>query len=284
MSLQRQKPLKLENLFAPRSPLEFLGYSIVTAIIGLISAGSPIGLIGVPVIAFCWWWIDRQRIKNQTPINLSLSLEKQAPAAASGLILLLSPYFPRNTALKKPENLQPLLDALLGTPVEQLKEADFHNIGLFESNLLPPIKAVEYHFLQGKLREVWLIVSQTVGSVQGSESAARILEKYLTFLYGSQLKIHCSEKLTILDHDYAGLYCLADNIFQTADYKDELIVADVTGGKKMMSVALAMACVPPKRRMQYMDSDRDWQGNPLPAGIISPVSIDVDPFLNNKPD
>jgi hypothetical protein len=62
------------------------------------------------------------------------------------------------------------------------------------------------------------------------------------------------------------------------------MVADVTGGTKMMSVALAMACVPPKRRMQYMDSQRDWQGNPLTAGKIIPVSIDVDPFLNNKQD
>ncbi len=284
MSLRRQKSLKFENLFAPRSPLEFLGYSIVTAIIGLVSAGNPIGLICIPGIAIVWWWIDRQRIKNQPPANLSLSLEKQPPAGARGLILLLSPYSPRSSALKDPEKFQPLLDSLLDTPAEQLKKDDFDKLDLFNSNLLPPIKAVEYHFSQKKLLEVWLIASETVNSVKGSESAARILEKYLKVLYGSKLDIHCGPKWTIVDHDYTGLYCLADNIFQTADYRDELMVADVTGGTKMMSVALAMACVPPKRRMQYMDSQRDWQGNPLTAGKIIPVSIDVDPFLNNKQD
>ncbi|WP_051470164.1 hypothetical protein [Fischerella sp. PCC 9605] len=58
-----------------------------------------------------------------------------------------------------------------------------------------------------------------------------------------------------------------------------MIVADITGGTKMMSVALAMACIPPRRRMQYMDSQRDWQGNPLPTGEMKPVVIDIDPIL-----
>jgi hypothetical protein len=47
----------------------------------------------------------------------------------------------------------------------------------------------------------------------------------------------------------------------------------------MMSVALGMACIPPKRRMQYMDSQRDWEGNPVSAGDMQPIVIDVDPIL-----
>ncbi|NJM69632.1 MAG: hypothetical protein HC862_05050 [Scytonema sp. RU_4_4] len=47
----------------------------------------------------------------------------------------------------------------------------------------------------------------------------------------------------------------------------------------MMSVALAMVCILPRRQMQYMDSQRDWQGNPLPKGEMKPVVIDIDPIL-----
>lgn len=47
----------------------------------------------------------------------------------------------------------------------------------------------------------------------------------------------------------------------------------------MMSVALAMACIPPNRKMQYMDSERDWQGQPLGAAGTRPVVIEVDPIL-----
>jgi hypothetical protein len=47
----------------------------------------------------------------------------------------------------------------------------------------------------------------------------------------------------------------------------------------MMSISLAMACLPPRRKMQYMDSKRDWKGEPLAQGDIKPVVIDVDPIL-----
>lgn len=282
MALRHQKPLKIENLFAPRSPLEFLGYSVVTAIIGLVSAGNPVGLIGVPAMAALWWWIDRQRIKNQPPTDLTLSLEKQPPAGARGLILLLSPYSPQRSDLKNPQKLQPLVDFLLDMPVGAMKEDNFKDVDLFNSNLVPQIKAVEYHIYHKQLRNVWLIASQT----ENSKLAARILKKYLEFLYSSKpnimLEIHCGQRFEVVEHDYAGLYWLANHIFQTCGYRDDVIVADVTGGTKMMSVALAMACVPPQRRMQYMDSQRDWQGNPLPKGQISPVGIDVDPILNNQ--
>lgn len=49
-----------------------------------------------------------------------------------------------------------------------------------------------------------------------------------------------------------------------------------------MSVALATACVPPKRRMQYMDTERDRHGIPLPNGTLAPIAIDVDPILNRE--
>jgi len=71
-----------------------------------------------------------------------------------------------------------------------------------------------------------------------------------------------------------------DKIFQSADYKDEKIVADITGGTKMMSIALTLACIPPKRLLQYMDSQRDWEGNPLEKGEMKPTLIDIDSISN----
>ena len=42
----------------------------------------------------------------------------------------------------------------------------------------------------------------------------------------------------------------------------------------MMSVALALACIAPGRKMQYMHSDRDWRGHPLPNREPTPVVVD----------
>jgi hypothetical protein len=61
-----------------------------------------------------------------------------------------------------------------------------------------------------------------------------------------------------------------------------MLLADITGGNKMMSVAIAMACIPPGRRMQYMDTPRNRYGNPLRQGEMSPVVIDIDPILHTQ--
>lgn len=279
MLTPKQKKLPaLSNLFAPRSPLEFLGFSIISAIVSLLSAGNPIGFIGVSGLAMFWWWVDRQRTKKASE-ELVFSLHKEPPHGAKGLILLLSPYSPRNPALQDLQKIKPLIEYLIATPIVNLETADFDKIGLFNSNLCPQIKAVEYHFQQGKLQEVWLISSESYDTVKGSESTAQILQQYLRFHYGQKLNVHWNESLSSKDYEYKKLWQIGEDIFRQSGYKDEVLVADITGGTKMMSVALALACIPPKRRMQYMDSQRDWQGNPLPQGEMSPVVIDVDPIL-----
>jgi hypothetical protein len=49
----------------------------------------------------------------------------------------------------------------------------------------------------------------------------------------------------------------------------------------MMSIAIAMACIPIGRRMQYMDTERDWKGTPLQQkGSMNPVLIDFDPIIH----
>lgn len=281
MLTKPSKKPQIEGLFSPRSPLEFLGFAGISTMISLLSAGQPIGLIFVPAFALAWWQLDWWRTRKQAQ-KTAFSVNKESPRPAKGLILLLSPYDPRNPSLKDEKILSQLLDQIFNSPQPQAK--DFDQINLLSSNLLPQIKAVEYHIQQGNLRDVWLISSESYDAVKGSEITAAILEKYLRIQYGQQrLDIH-TKNLSVKDYDYASLCQLGEKIFREAGYKDEVLVADITGGTKMMSVALAMACIPPGRRMQYMDSQRDWQGNPLAKGQMSPVVIDVDPILYQPSD
>jgi hypothetical protein len=52
---------------------------------------------------------------------------------------------------------------------------------------------------------------------------------------------------------------------------------------KEQEMAIVDQRVPPTRKMQYMDSVRDWQGQPLPHGTTQPVVIDLDPILYSEP-
>jgi hypothetical protein len=279
--LKHKKRSQFENLFSPRSPQEFLGFAVVGVIINLLSGGNPIGVLGVGILFISWWWLDRHRAK-QLSKQLGFSVRpKEPPKGAKGLILLLSPYSPRQESLRDEKQLQPLVERIINTSIEKLQLADFEKIGLFNSNLLPQIKAVEYHIEEGNLRDVWLISSQSYDRVKGSEIAAKILLQYLNFQYRQRLEVH-TQGFCVEDWNYKKLWELGDKIFCESSYKEEAIVADITGGTKMMTMALAMACIPPKRRMQYMDAQRDWQGNPLSAGEIKPVGIDVTPIIHSS--
>jgi hypothetical protein len=289
--LVKQQP-QITGFFASRSPLEFLGFSFITCMLALVSAGNPIGLAFIPLFALVWsswnWWRDR-RLAAAT----AFAVTKEPPQPAKGLILLLSPFDPRDPQLREQPILKPLLDRILAG--DSLTEADFTAINLQGSNLLPQIRAAEYHLNQGSLRDLRLIATESYEieqpaatgtkrtAIQGSEVTAVILENYLRLAYGTQqFDIHRGSDLMVKDYDYPRLWRITENIFRQASYKDAAIVADITGGTKMMSVAIAMACLSPQRRMQYMDAQRDWQGVPLAAGEMSPVMLEVGPMLNQS--
>ncbi len=268
---------KIEGIFAPRSPLEFLGFALVSGMLGLLSSGNLIGLVFVPLFAIAWWSFDHWRSKKLAAA-VSCSITKEPPRPAKGLLLLLSSYDPRIASLKNPAVLQPLIEHIIN--VAAPTEADFAAINLLGSNLLPQIRAVDYHAQGGKLRDIWCIATETYETIKGSDVAAAILEKYLRLQYGTQqFDIHRSPDLTVREYDYAKLWHIVEAVFRQSGYKDDMLLADITGGNKMMSVAIAMACIPPGRRMQYMDTQRNWHGNPLRQGEMSPVVIDIDPML-----
>lgn len=275
--MKQEFPIK--ELFAPTSSWEFLGFALITIVMSLLTEQHPVGFVGIAGIFIFWWWLDRQRSKariNHLQEQYFLSLKSEPPLPAKGLILLLSPYSPREPELKNPQVLNPLIQKIRETSISDFTWDDFAKIDLLNSNLRPQIEAVKFHADSGKLKEVWLLSSQESKINQGSEITAEILAKYLQFQYGQKLVINSGQDYTVEDWNYIKLWQIVQKVFQESGYKDDVIVADITGGTKMMSVALAMACVPPKRRMQYMDSKRDWQGLPLSQGEIKPVLIDVD--------
>lgn len=275
--IKQEFPIK--ELFAPTSPWEFLGFALITILMSLLTEWHPLGFVGIAGIFTFWWWLDRQRAKariKHLQQQSFLSLKSKAPAPAKGLILLLSSYSPSQIELKNSQVLESLIQKIRETSITDLTWNDLNKIDLVNSNLRPQIEAVKFHADSGKLKEVWLLSSKESSISQGSEITAEILEKYLQFQYGKKLAINSGQNYTFEDWNYIKIWQIVQKIFQESGYKDDVIVADITGGTKMMSVALAMACVSPKRRMQYMDSKRDWQGLPLPQGEIKPVLIDVD--------
>ena len=262
---------QLSGLLGKLMDVTLLNYFSVVGILGLMGG---------------FWYLSRRREKEkrqQLQIVTFQPHRDDRPAKARGMILLISPFDPRDRDLAKSTTFKEALTKVLEREADQLTDGDFNAINFLNSNLAPQVKAVEYHMQQDGLKELWLIATRSVtdtgGNVaKGSEEAATILTNYLKKVFPS-LIVHPPAEVN--DWDYKGIWEAVETIYRTADYKDELLIADITGGNKIMSVAAALACIPPKRRLQYIYSQRDSFGNPLPAGKIDPILIDVDPILYN---
>lgn len=284
--------VQFERIFTPHSSWYYLAYGILMISLSGISTvlghwGAIVGVPFVAVLFFVIWIQDRRRSKR-----LTYQFVKERPRGAKGLILLLSPFSPRNKSLQDPQLMLPLLESILQKDPSQLNEADFTNVDVAHSNLRPLIDAVAFHADKEKtLREVWLITSEsevaesggTTLRGPGSERAGDLLERYLCFKFGPRVDVHRKgpkgENLCVKPWDYGAVCQIAESIFRYSGNTEDVVLGDVTGGNKMMSVALAIACVPRTRKMQYMDAMRDWQGHPVESGTTEPLVIDIDPII-----
>lgn len=249
------QPQASPGFISPTKPLEFLGFAAVNALVGLLASANPVGFVAVPIIAVSWWWYDRRRAKAVDPIQ-GISLTKVAPRPAESLILCVSDYSPRRQSLNE-EMVQKQIEFLIAHPNPD--ESDFKKINFFQSNLLPQIKAIEYHV--GTLQELWLLPTEE------SIRSAQLLAKFVRWRFGDKPNIQIENPIP--EYDYETLCKVSDRIFAKSKFKEDCILADITSGTKMMSVALAVSCVPQKRRMQYMDM----------SDGASPVVLDIDPIL-----
>lgn len=268
-------------LFDDKNPLIWIVTLALTSQIEKLLENAKVSII-VSAIAGGVFWLYYHRKNEERLKKISYTVESPLPPEPSeGLILMLSPYFDRANPDKITVDSQ--IDNIIQKELEQLTLEEFQEINLFTSNLRPQIKAIEYHREDQNqtLKNVWLISTFSDQTGEGSEKTALLLEKYIKFKYGETIKIH-SQGLTVKDLDWPSLCQKVEQIFRDSKYKDEAIIADITGGTKMMSVALSIACISPKRRLQYMDAKRDWQGNPLQKGEIKPMLIEIDPIIQGN--
>lgn len=290
----RVEVLRFERIFAPRSAWEYLAYCALAISLNYVS-----GLFGTWMSPFCFalvvvmfgimWYRDRRKAEAITR-NVTFEVSKELPKSCRGLILLVGPYDPRHQALRDRNVLLPMIEDFLKKPVNSLTQEEFGAINLFHSNLQPQLDAIAFHAEEEpkRLRDVWLITTEgdagDPGSgATGSTQAGDLLERYIGFKYASRIDVHRQgadgRPLSVKPWDYKTLCQIAESIFRSSDYREDVLLADVTGGTKMMSVALAIACLPPTRKMQYMDSFRDWQGQPVDKGKTKPIVMDIDPIL-----
>lgn len=281
----------VSNPFTGRELLVFAIFNVVlsqlSGLFGQLLDASLLNIlsaVGVLALMSAFGYLSRKREKERQQQLRSVTFQPRKddrPGKTRGMILLISPYDPRDRAIASSDAFRQALEKILSSGNQKLPVEEFNNINLPSSNLAPQLKAVEYHATQSALKELWLIATNSVTGKDGkptggSEGAATILTKYLNMKFPS-LVIH--PPVRVDDWDYKAIWESVEEIYRTADYKDELLVADITGGNKIMSVATALACIPPKRRLQYIYSQRDSFGRPLEGGQIDPILIDVDPIL-----
>jgi len=305
----RRKRQPLEEAIAaftgsPETPLWVLPGWLVGGL--LINWLSNLGMLWTAVLivgvggcygVLYFWKRYRQRKKK-----MAVELDAETPPEqVLGLILPIS-----TPTLQRPnEQKNAALRALLESAEQQIDQplTPEEEALLNDSNLKPALAALEYHWGQGqeaeagrasRLQEVWLIATedadlqgQRIGSAGG---AAALLQRWFFSRHPEarqQVTFYRDEykgvSLRVGSRNYTQLWNVVDSIYAKAPYKPEEIIADITPGTKVMSVAIALACLPPKRRMQYMVGRRDpHTGEPLPEGVLRPMLIDVDPYLEEE--
>ena len=307
MAIRRNRRPLAEAIAAftgsPNTPLWVLPAWLVGGV--LVNWLSNYGVIAIFLISLVYLgvylWNYCHLRKKKKKLDMELQLAETPPDRVLGLILPIS----TPSLLRANDQEKETLRALLASAEQQIDHplTQEDQALLERSNLKPALAALEYHWGQGpkaqsgcasRLREVWLIATeeadpqgQRIGSAGG---AAALLERWffsrhpeargpVTFHRDAYQGI----SLRVSSRNYTQLWNVVDHIYTKAPYKPEEILADITPGTKVMSVAMALACLPPKRRMQYMVAPRDPQtGEPCPKADLRPMLIDIDPYLEEE--
>jgi len=239
-------------------------------------------LLGLSIIAIYAIYYSRRRI----PV---FEMRERQPTGKAGIILLLSTLNPRARGTTQDEirqhnqQVQAAAERIAAMrDVATLTEADFQL--LLETNLEPALRAVEFHHKAGTLRECWVVGTADERNEQGqvtrrgSAWLAPVLQRWFERLHPEH-KVRFQPAVEVLPRDYVTLWNKVDAIFRRGPYRANNVICDITGGLKLMTVGAALACIEEGRTMQYMATDRDWRGEPIPQGEMRPVLVDVTPYL-----
>ncbi len=235
-----------------------------------ISGNVIITLVVAALVFGLWAWQRAHAVRPEVEIKLC------PPQGKAGVIVLLSTLNRNDPA--KMALVQATADWVRRSKPRDLRCEDF--APLVGTNLEPAFRALAWHLEKGKLEHCWTIGSPDEPGREDSGSAwlGPILERWFHCAHPSSgVTFHPTRLVPARDYD--KLWAAVDEIFREATLKPEHIICDITGGLKLMSVGAALACMEPGRTMQYMDSRRDYKGNPIENGELLPVLIDITPYL-----
>ncbi|MBN1657446.1 MAG: hypothetical protein JXA93_03545 [Anaerolineae bacterium] len=215
-----------------------------------------------------------------------IEMKEEQPTGKAGLILLLSTLNPRASGTpdeikRKADETKAAAERIAAADPSSLLETDF--AAMLNTNLEPALRALEFHLTEGTLRECWAIGTPDEAvpggeARRGSAWLSCVLERWFNHLHPDN-SVHFAEPCQVSPHDYVSLWNHVDSIFRTSPYRARHIICDITGGLKLMSVGASLACLSEGRTMQYMATNRDWKGDPVPKGQMVPVLVDVNPYL-----
>lgn len=234
-----------------------------------------VALIVVVLILFLIYRRGRVAIISEGP-----------PEGKAGVILLLSIL---NARARGPKAEAQAREAEVNTATKRIYNAaradtvaadDFQ--ALRGTNLEPALHALEYHYEEGTLKDCWCIGTPGEASSDrwpppGSVWLARVLEHWFTHLHPEH-KVTFQPAQAIGMQEYAKLAETIDGIYRKSIFKERSIICDITGGSKLMTMGVGLACVRGSRDMQYMFSARDAQGEPVHGEEMVPVLIDIKHF------
>lgn len=164
---------------------------------------------------------------------------------------------------------------------------------------IPATAAIRYHFRGEKndlpvpvLTHCWLVTSRRPPKEQESKSQGASNESVssawknaqaLKELYEGDVDMYIR---TIDPENPENIFQVIEQIYAEAkqlDLEQKNLVADFTGGTKMMSVGLVLACTPEDRDLEYMQPRRFLEsGRADPSAGADPKSVDLNFFLRSS--
>jgi hypothetical protein len=138
-----------------------------------------------------------------------------------------------------------------------------------------PLTAIEHHL--ESLKYCWLVASQ------GSLDTAKDLEVEISRRH-PEIKVFDARDTMVDPENIESTYDVVNRIYEvmtpSLGLKESEIVADITGGQKPMTAGMALACSTPIRKMQYMKTLRDKDGEPIRGAMPLPVLINTIPDMS----
>jgi len=164
---------------------------------------------------------------------------------------------------------------------------------------IPATAAIRYHFRGEKneltepvLTHCWLVTSQrppkepeliSQGPSNESVPSAWNNAQALKERYEGEVDMYIR---TIDPENPENIFQVIEQIYAEAkqlSFEQENLVADFTGGTKMMSVGMVLACTPEDRDLEYMRPRRFLKGgHPDPNAGSDPKLVDLNFFLRSS--